>query len=116
VALLFRLNLPVIQLANYLVYPLQLALLIPFAHLGAALFQAPPPPLTAGELASFFSEDFMGAIASFSSVIGHAIVAWLVASLPIYVGIFLSLSSVFRRIARRRSAGDLPVHSPSHCR
>ena len=111
-ALLFRLNLPVIQLANYLVYPLQLALLIPFAHLGAALFQAPPPPLSTDELARLFSEDVLGTMAAFSTVIAHAVVAWMAAVIPVFAGTYLALSFVFGRIARRREAGGAPVRQP----
>ena len=40
-AIVFRLNLPAIQLVNYLVYPLQLALIIPFIRFGEVLFGAP---------------------------------------------------------------------------
>jgi uncharacterized protein (DUF2062 family) len=106
VAILFRFNFPIIQLGNYMAYPLQLALLIPFAHLGAALFQAPPPPFTAEELAALFTEDFWGTLASFSTVIAHAVAAWAAAALPLYAGMFLGLSFIFKGIARRRAAGD----------
>jgi uncharacterized protein (DUF2062 family) len=40
-ALALRLNLPAIQIVNYFVYPLQIALLIPFFRLGERLFRAP---------------------------------------------------------------------------
>src|SRR5436853_6256729 len=40
-AVIFRLNLPSIQLVNYFVYPLQLALLIPFFRFGEAIFRSP---------------------------------------------------------------------------
>src|SRR5262250_3415773 len=40
-AIIFRLNLPAIQLVNYFVYPLQLALLIPFIRFGEILFRSP---------------------------------------------------------------------------
>lgn len=39
-ALILKLNLPVIQFANYLVYPLQILLLVPYYHLGNLLFDA----------------------------------------------------------------------------
>jgi len=39
-AIVLRLNLPVIQFANYLVYPLQIALLVPFYYLGDLFFGA----------------------------------------------------------------------------
>lgn len=40
-----RLNQPIIQLVNYLVYPLQIALLIPFYRAGERLFGAEPVPI-----------------------------------------------------------------------
>lgn len=40
-ALLLRLNLPAIQAVNYMVYPAQIALFLPFMHLGGRLFQSP---------------------------------------------------------------------------
>jgi uncharacterized protein (DUF2062 family) len=39
-AFALQLNLPAIQLVNYFVYPLQIALLIPFFRLGEKLFRA----------------------------------------------------------------------------
>ena len=41
-AVVLRLNFPALQLVNYLVYPLQLLLLWPFARLGKLLFGAAP--------------------------------------------------------------------------
>ena len=40
-AFALQLNLPAIQIVNYFVYPLQIALLIPFFRLGEKLFRAP---------------------------------------------------------------------------
>lgn len=37
-ALALRLNMPVIQFANYLAYPLQILLLVPYYHIGGLLF------------------------------------------------------------------------------
>jgi uncharacterized protein (DUF2062 family) len=37
-ALTLRLNMPVIQFANYLAYPLQILLLVPYYHIGGLLF------------------------------------------------------------------------------
>src|SRR6202012_2910085 len=38
IAFLFRLNIAASQLANHVVYPLQLLLVIPFIHLGTRIF------------------------------------------------------------------------------
>jgi uncharacterized protein (DUF2062 family) len=107
-ALLLRFNLPAIQAANYLVYPLQLLLVFPFVHLGAALFQVPPPPFSAGELATLLSEDFWGTLVSFSAVIGRACVAWLTVAVPGFAALFFPLAYTFRRIAGGRSKSPSP--------
>ena len=41
VAVWLRLNVPAMQLVNYLAYPLQVALLVPFIRAGEVLFRAP---------------------------------------------------------------------------
>lgn len=44
----FKLNHPTLQVVNYLAYPLQIALLIPFVRLGERLFGVAPMPLSVG--------------------------------------------------------------------
>ena len=107
-AIVLRLNLPTIQIANYLVYPLQLVLLIPFVQLGAVVFQVSPPPLSAEELATLFSEDFWGTLVSFFAVIARATAAWILIALPFFTALFIPLRFLFKRIARRRE-NDVPI-------
>jgi len=83
-AIIFRLNLPAIQLVNYMVYPLQLVLLIPFFYLGDLLFQVEPLPLSAQELITLLRADLWGTIQSFWDTTLHAMVAWLLVSLPTF--------------------------------
>jgi uncharacterized protein (DUF2062 family) len=96
-AVIFRLNLPAIQLVNYLVYPLQLVLLIPFFHLGNLLFQAEPLPLSAQGVIALLQSDLWGTIRSLWDTTLHAIVAWLLVSPPI----LLTLHFIFTRLLRR---------------
>jgi len=90
-ALIFRLNLPAIQLVNYMVYPLQIMLLIPFFHLGDLLFQVEPLPLSAQELITLLQADLWGTIRAFWNTTLRAIVAWLLASLPIFLILHFTL-------------------------
>ena len=90
-ALVFRLNLPAIQLVNFLVYPLQLVLLIPFFHLGDLLFQIEPLPLSAQELITLLQADLCGTIRAFWNTTLRAIVAWLLVSLPIFLLLHFTL-------------------------
>ena len=90
-ALVFKLNLPAIQLVNFLVYPLQLVLLIPFFQLGDLLFQVEPLPLSAQELITLLQADLWGTILAFWNTTLRAIVAWLLVSLPIFLILHFTL-------------------------
>ena len=104
-AIIFRLNLPAIQLVNYMVYPLQLVLLIPFFHLGNLLFQIEPLPLSAQDLITLLRSDLWGTVRAFWSTTLHAIVAWLLVSLPT----FLLLHFVFVRFIKALSFRKIGV-------
>ena len=77
-ALALRLNLVLIQLANNLVYPLQLLLLIPFVQAGQRLFGQPPMPLSAGQIVDMVRHDFWHTLAALGGYIWHGTVAWLI--------------------------------------
>lgn len=76
-ALAFRLNQPAMQLANYLAYPAQLLLLIPFIRLGERLFGAPRLPLSLTALLAAAKADAWGTMGAFWTSLWHAAVAWL---------------------------------------
>ena len=97
IALILRLNLPAIQLSNYLVYPLQIVLIIPFISLGAFIFQVDAPPLSVQELTALFQQDFWGTIASFFDSIMRAIVAWFLICAPLSPVLYFGLVPIFRK-------------------
>ena len=97
IAVVLRLNLPAIQLFNYLLYPLQIFLLIPFISLGAFIFQVDLPPLTVQELSALFQQDFWGSITSFFETALYAIVAWLLVCTPLFVVIYAILVAAIKR-------------------
>jgi Uncharacterized protein conserved in bacteria len=79
-AIAFGLSLPAIQCINYLVYPLQFALLIPFIRLGEWLFRAQGQPP-----AGFLTTGL------------HAVVAWFIASAPAGLLLYVLLFTLLRR-------------------
>lgn len=76
-AVTFRLNLPAIQLVNWLVYPLQLALLIPFYRLGGWMFRTAPSELSLVHIVALIRANLLHAIATLWTVTMHAVAAWL---------------------------------------
>lgn len=100
-AIIFRLNLPAVQLVNWLVYPLQLLLLIPFFHFGDFLFGAEPLPFSAQELVAMFRGDFWGSILSLWDTTMNAIVAWLLVGPLMILALYFIFTPILQRIPFR---------------
>ncbi len=92
----FRLNQPAMQVANYLAYPLQLALLVPFIRLGEILFGAPRLPLSLAVLQAAFRQDVWGTFGQFWTSLWHAGVAWLLVVLLPTLLLAWGLAPLFR--------------------
>jgi uncharacterized protein (DUF2062 family) len=97
VALGLGLNLPAIQLVNYLLTPLQLLLIIPQLRLGEWLVGAPPFPVTLESGLALLSHGVVDAVRVLSTAIFHATLGWLAAAPPLTVLLYLVLASAFRR-------------------
>ena len=98
-ALIFRLNLPSIQLVNYLVYPLQLFFLLPFIRLGEMLFRAAPLRLSLTQMLSMVRADLRHAVATLWLAAVHAMSAWLLIGPLAILLLYFVLSRLLRQIA-----------------
>jgi uncharacterized protein (DUF2062 family) len=101
---LCRLNQPIIQLVNYLLTPLHLALLIPFYRAGEWLLHRDPIPLSISLLFERFSAGFWKFLADFGMVALGGILVWLLfaplAAIVIYFATRPPLRALAARIAR----------------
>ncbi len=97
-AILFGLNLPAIQLVNYLIYPLQLALLLPFLRLGERLFGGGSVPFSLTQILSLIQSDLWRAIVILWGVTLHAILAWLCIGPFAALLIYLALRPLLRKV------------------
>jgi uncharacterized protein (DUF2062 family) len=101
-ALVFRLNLPAIQLVNYFVYPLQIALLIPFFRMGERIFGVQHLPLSVPQIYAMIHASMTGAVRALWTTTWHAIVVWSLLAPVAAVVLYLILVPVLRRFARRK--------------
>jgi uncharacterized protein (DUF2062 family) len=101
-ALVLRLNLPAIQIVNYFVYPLQIALLIPFYRLGETLFSAGHLPLSVPQIYAMIRASTSGAIRALWTTTWHAIVVWSFVAPLGAAAVYLILTPALRRVARRK--------------
>jgi uncharacterized protein (DUF2062 family) len=96
-ALTLRLNLPAILLVNGLVYPLQLALLVPFLRSGAWVFRVEGPKLSVGQIFHLIRTDVWHAIATLWIATMHALVIWLIAGCAASGVVYFVLAALLRR-------------------
>jgi len=98
-AIVFRLNLPATQLVNYFVYPLQVALLIPFIRFGEIIFRAPHVSLSLAIIFDSIKRSVWQTTKTYWTPGWHAMIAWcLVGPLATWI-LYLVLAPMLRRFA-----------------
>jgi uncharacterized protein (DUF2062 family) len=95
-----RLNQPLIQLTNYLVYPLQLLFLLPFYRAGETLFGQPHVPIfSVIELVDRFRAAPLQFVVDYGLVALYGIVVWCLVA-PLAGGaLYYSLRPVLHRLS-----------------
>ena len=97
-----RLNQALIQLVNYLVYPLQIALLIPFYRAGERLFGAEPVPIAdVPELVARFDADAWRFLIDYGLVGLYGITVWCLIAPPLIALSYWLLKPMLVALARR---------------
>jgi uncharacterized protein (DUF2062 family) len=97
-----RLNQPVIQVVNYFMYPVQIALLLPFYRAGETMFGQPHVPIfSVTDLMARFQESPTQFMVDYGMVGVYGIVVWtLVAPLLVAI-IYYAARPLLRALARR---------------
>jgi uncharacterized protein (DUF2062 family) len=101
VALVFRLNLPSIQLVQAAMAPTQVMLIIPYVRLGEWIARAPREPLTVQAGMTLMAQGIGHAIIVLWSAILHAGLAWLLTTPVIVLLLHKLLTPLLRRAANR---------------
>jgi uncharacterized protein (DUF2062 family) len=94
---LFRLNHLVMQTVNYLAYPLQFLLLVPFVRLGETVVGAEALPLSPSLLIEEFQRSFWGFVAKFGMAYVHGLLGWALVVPVTCFGLYFLLTRLFRR-------------------
>lgn len=99
--LVLHLNQPVIQLVNYVAYPVQFALLIPFYRAGEMLFRQPPTSLSIPLFFERIRADFWQFLRDFGMIAVHGIVVWAIIAPALIAAIYFTTRPLLRRLAQR---------------
>jgi uncharacterized protein (DUF2062 family) len=101
-AIVLRLNLPAIQAVNFLIYPLQLILFLPFLQAGSRITGAAPVTLSMKDVFGMIKSDPWSLIKMLSTASLGAMAIWMVMSPLVIAVVYYSLVPVLRRWGSRR--------------
>jgi len=97
-ALVLRLNLPAIQVVNFLIYPLQLILFLPFLQMGSRITRAARVTLSMKEVFGMIKSDPWSLIKMLWTASLGAIAIWLVISPLVIAAVYFTIAPVLRRL------------------
>ncbi|MHC4476639.1 MAG: DUF2062 domain-containing protein [Planctomycetota bacterium] len=97
-AFILRLNLPAIQLVNYIVYPLQLFFLVPFLKAGGWLFGDQRYSQLGKEIIDLMKNDVWSSFGILWDLTVYAVVLWLILSPLMMVVLYKTLKPALGRL------------------
>jgi len=97
VAAIYRLNLPAIQLANYLVFPMQVILFFPFLYIGEALTGNSLDEISKTKLMETFDMGLIPAVQELTQYFVLACLGWVLALIPLFATLYFA----FKKLAIR---------------
>jgi len=103
--LLLKLNQPIIQLVNYLVYPLQFAGIYFFIRIGEWLTRTPPVPFSIPGLLQQFRAAPLHFFQQFGMTALRGVLAWTLIAPPAAALLYFIFLPILKRLALLRSTG-----------
>jgi uncharacterized protein (DUF2062 family) len=108
-AFLFRLNLVASQIANHAMFPVELALVIPFIRLGSRVFHTKAMPLEPRVFLHAARTEPLEVMRQAWLWEWHALVLWAAVSVVAAPLIALALTPVLRRLLQRIQRHEYPI-------
>jgi len=105
-AVIFRLNIIAIQIANYVAYPLQLIFFIPFIKAGERIIGYTSTSLTITEIVKLFHESFIGAVKVLWLANLQGLVIWMITALPLSLLLYFIFLFILRRFTHENISKD----------
>lgn len=103
IAYIFRLNMGVIQIVNYAVYPLQFLFFIPFIKLGSYLFDAESFPFNIEQITALLKQDAIHLLMTLGHFNLIGLVAWIIIAPFIMAVIYFLSRWLFSRVPLSKS-------------
>jgi uncharacterized protein (DUF2062 family) len=101
-ALILRLNQPLMQAINYVVGPVQIVLFVPFMRLGESVFEWQRFPLSFEALRDILDKGVVHTMGELSTAIIHAAAGWALVAPCFLVAMYFLLLPLLKRVSTNR--------------
>lgn len=91
-----RLNLPIMISLSYLMWPIQILMIIPFIRVGEFIFSLPQNKHTVDEIVNSFQNSFFQTLSQLSFELLCGFGGWLLTAVPIAIIMYWVSAKVFR--------------------
>jgi uncharacterized protein (DUF2062 family) len=98
-----NLNLPIMIAISYILWPIQLLMIIPFINIGEFIFSIPQSNHSAQEIITSFQESFFGTLSRLSFELLCGFVGWLLTAVPFFTLVYLVSISIFKLISKDKN-------------
>jgi len=108
-AFIFRLNVAASQLANHVVYPLELLLVVPFIHVGTVVFHTAPLPLSPKAMLADTRTRPLALIHQIWLWEFHALIVWAAFAVLAAPVIAISITPLLHKLLKRIEQHQYPI-------
>ncbi len=100
ISIFFQLNVPIIQLVNYLMTPLQVILIFPFIKAGTYALNLKPFAYNKDQFIDQFQNNLWTLLKESGAVVAAGIGMWLVVAIPLFFILYLLFFFLFKKWTR----------------
>jgi uncharacterized protein (DUF2062 family) len=98
-----KLNLPIMIAISYILWPIQLLMIIPFINIGEFIFSIPQSNHSAQGIIASFQESFFGTLSRLSFELLCGFGGWLLTAVPFFALVYLVSISIFKLISKDKN-------------
>lgn len=98
-----KLNLPIMIAISYILWPIQLLMIIPFINIGEFIFSIPQSNHSAQEIIASFQESFFGTLSRLSFELLCGFGGWLLTAVPFFTLVYLVSITIFKLISNDKN-------------
>ena len=100
-----KLNLPIMIAQSYLLWPIQVIMIIPFINIGEFIFSVPKTNHSAQEIIASFQNSFFATLSHLSFDLLCGFGGWLLTAVPFSVGVYLLIVYILKTIDKVKRQG-----------